>query len=152
VTRSEFASTTKKQQMIFQLTLISWTGVLLAFAAYFVLGAAWYVFLFPQAYRRSLGKENKPVQNTSLIVIAGPALCTFIITLTTSMLIYALNIDNYASAVEFAMLIGFGFLVANTVNIAINPNIPRPIFYGAITGGYHLVGIILACLIITAMK
>jgi predicted RND superfamily exporter protein len=138
--------------MIFQLTLISWTGVLLAFVAYFVLGAAWYMFLFPKAYKRSLGKEHDTLQNTSPIFIAGPALCTFIVTLTAAMLIYALNIDNYASAVEFAMLIGFGFLVANTVNIAINPNIPRPILYGAITGTYHLVGIILACVIITAMK
>jgi len=138
--------------MIFQLTLISWTGVLLAFAAYFMLGAAWYMFLFPKAYRRSLGKENDTLQNTSPIFIVGPAVCTLVVTLTAAMLIYALNIDNYASAVEFAMLIGFGFLVANTVNIAINPNIPRPILYGAITGGFHLVGITLACVIITAIK
>ena len=34
----------------------------------------------------------------------------------------------------------------------INPNIPRPFLYGAITGCYHLVGITLASLILVAMK
>ena len=38
------------------------------------------------------------------------------------------------------------------VNIAIDPNIPRPIQYGFITGSYHLVEITIASIIIVVMK
>lgn len=47
---------------------------------------------------------------------------------------------------------GVGYLVANTTNIAINPNIPRPFLYSAITSVYHLVGITLTCLMLAAMR
>jgi hypothetical protein len=40
----------------------------------------------------------------------------------------------------------------NTVNIAINPNMPRPLFYGPITGGYHLLGMVLVNLILVVME
>jgi hypothetical protein len=51
-----------------------------------------------------------------------------------------------------ASLVGVGCLVANTTNIAINPNIPRTFLYSAITGSYHLGGITLTCLILAAMR
>lgn len=35
---------------------------------------------------------------------------------------------------------------------AITPKIPRPFLYGAITGGYHMIGVMLAALIIAAMR
>jgi hypothetical protein len=65
---------------------------------------------------------------------------------------YSLNITTIPDAVEFALLIGGGFLVANTVNIAINPNIPRPILYGIISGAYHFLGILMVCIILVTMK
>ena len=138
--------------MIHQFATINWVSVLLAFAAYFVLGGMWFAFLFKNQYLVSLGKENEPPQKMTPIFIAGPALCTLVVTITTALLIYALGITIYSAAAEFALLIGVGFLVANTVNIAINPNMPHPIHYGIISGGYHLVGILAVCLILVAMK
>ena len=82
----------------------------------------------------------------------GPAVCALIITITCAVLLYALHIDTYGNALRFALLVGVGYLVTNTVNIAINPNIPRPFFYGLITGSYHLVGMVLVNLILVAMK
>jgi hypothetical protein len=49
-----------------------------------------------------------------------------------------LNISSGGGAVEFGLLTGIGYLVANTVNIAVNPNIPKPILYGLISGAFHL--------------
>jgi hypothetical protein len=43
-------------------------------------------------------------------------------------------------------------LFINTVNIAINPNIPRPILYGVISGMFHLTGILIVSVIIVAMQ
>ncbi len=136
------------------LTSLNWLGVAAAFAAYFLLGALWYLGLFPKAYRASLGKENEPNtgQNQQLLYIVGPAVCALIITITCAVLLHALHISSYGGALDFALLVGLGYLFANTVNIAINPNIPRPFFYGLITGSYHLVGMVLVNLILMALK
>ena len=135
-------------QHLSNLNLLSFT---LAFLAYFFIGAMWFTAFFTKAYKASLGKEGQILPNKPIFII-GPAVCTFIITLTSALLMVILNINNYSSALEFSLIIGLGFLTANTVNIAINPNIPRPILYGIITGTYHLVGMLIVSIILIAMK
>ena len=138
--------------MISQLANLNWISVLTGFVAYFVLGALWFTLLFKKQYAISLGKENNMSEKPAPIFIIGPALCSLVITIASAILIYALGIDSYGKAIEFALLVGIGYLVANTVNIAINPNIPRPIHYGIISGSYHLVGILIVSIILVAMK
>lgn len=72
--------------------------------------------------------------------------------ISTSLLMAILNISTRKAAIEFAIVIGLGFLVANTFDIAINPNIPHPIPYGLIVSGFHLVGIFVSCLIMQTMR
>ncbi|MEU4241784.1 hypothetical protein [Actinoplanes sp. NPDC026619] len=45
-----------------------------------------------------------------------------------------------------------GYLTANTVNIAINPNFPRPLFYAAISGGYNILGSLLVSVLLLALQ
>jgi hypothetical protein len=52
---------------------------------------------------------------------------------------------------EFALIVGVGYLFSNTVNFAINPNMPKPIPYGLISGFFHLVGILIVCSILVAI-
>lgn len=134
------------------LTAVNWLSVLLAFVAYFLLGPLWYLLLFPKQYRVSLGRKPDEPQPSDPLFIVGPAVCALIITLTSAVLFYALNITTYGNAIRFATLIGIGYLVANTVNIAINPNIPRPFLYGFVSGGYHLTGMVLVNLVLVAMR
>lgn len=138
--------------MISQLSNINWIAVLISFFAYFVLGALWFTFFFKKQYAISLGKENQLPVKPAPIFIVGPAICSLIITIASAILIYALGINSYAQAIEFAVIIGIGYLLANTMNIAINPNIPNPIHYGIISGAYHLVGIFIVSIITFAMK
>ncbi|MDJ1505660.1 DUF1761 domain-containing protein [Xanthocytophaga agilis] len=138
--------------MLHVLTDISWLSVLLAFIIYFILGSLWFTVFFPKLYKISLGKENDTTQSTDPIFFVGPALCCLVITIASALLVYALHIETYQSAFQFAVIVGVGYLFSNTVNIAINPNIPRPILYGLISGSYHLVGIIIVSLILLVMK
>ncbi len=138
--------------MIRLISAINWVSVLLAFAGYFMLGALWFTLLFKRQYKLSLGRENDTQQNSAPIFFVGPAVCSLVITITSAILMHALGIESYQSALEFALIIGIGYLFANTVNIAINPNIPKPIFYGIISGTFHLVGIIIVCTVLYAMK
>jgi len=137
--------------MINQLANLNWISVLLAFVPYFFLGALWFTLLFSKPYKISLGRDNETLPNKPIFIV-GPALCSLVITIASASLIYALNINSFGGALEFSLVIGIGYLVANTVNIAINPNIPRPILYGIISGSYHLVGIIIVSIILVAMK
>jgi len=134
------------------LTDINWLSVLLAFVVYFLLGALWYLGLFARPYKVSLGKANETLNNQSALFMVGPGVCVLVSILATTVLLYALHITTYGEALRLAALVGVGYLVANTTNIAINPNIPRPLLYSAITSAYHLVGITLTCLILVALK
>jgi hypothetical protein len=125
------------------LTSINWISVLLAFAAYFFLGALWYLLLFPKPYRLSLGRDPEEKTSEAPVFIIGPAVCALIITISSAILLYGLKISSIAELAQYILVVGVGFLVSNTVNIAINPNIPRPFFYGFITGMYHLTGMVI---------
>lgn len=137
--------------MINLISAINWLSVLVAVVAYSFFGAIWFMFLFKKNYAISLGKQNEVLQNSSPIFFIGPALCSLVITITSAILMHALGINSFGRALEFALLIGVGYLFANTVNIAINPNIPKPILYGMISGTFHLVGISIVSVIIIAM-
>jgi hypothetical protein len=130
---------------------INWISVLLAFIVYFLLGALWYMVLFPQAYKVSLGKANETLNNQSILFVVGPGVCVLITILATTVLFHALHITSYGDALSLAAIVAVGYLVANTTNIAINPNIPRPLLYSAITSAYHVVGITLTCLLLAVL-
>ena len=131
---------------------INWISVLLAFVVYFILGAVWFTLLFSKQYKVSLGKENDQQKNVAPVFIIGPALCCLVITMASAVLMYTLQINSIGHAIQFAILVGVGYLVANTVNIAINPNIPKPLYYSFISGTYHLVGIVIVTVILVMMK
>jgi hypothetical protein len=138
--------------MIHLISAINWLSVLLAFVAYSALGALWFTLLFKKQYAISLGKQNEVLQNSSPIFFIGPAVCSLVITITSAILIAALGIDSIRKGVEFALIVGVGYLFSNTINIAINPNMPKPIHYGLISGMFHLVGIVIVCTIVVAMQ
>jgi hypothetical protein len=138
--------------MIEQVSNLNGWAVLVAFVPYTVLGALWFTFFFIRPYKAALGKSNQDLNNKAPIYMVGPMICTIVVTLATAMLIQALNIQTIAGAIELSLVIGVGYLVANTFNIAINPNIPNPLQYGTITGAFHLVGITMASIILVVMR
>jgi hypothetical protein len=128
--------------MICQLSHLSWYSIALAFVIYFILGALWFTVFFANLYKKSLGRSNEDLPAHPIFIV-GPAICSLVITLAVAILYAALGVSSWAQMLEFSALVGIGLLVANTVNIAINPNIPRPILYGIISGSYHLTGILI---------
>lgn len=138
--------------MIIHLSSLNWWAVLAAFMPYTILGALWFTLFFSRPYKAALGKANQDLNNKAPIYMVGPMICTIMITLATAILIQALHIQTIRDAVELSVVVGIGYLVANTFNIAINPNIPFPIRYGIITGSYHLIGITMANIILVTMK
>jgi hypothetical protein len=130
---------------------LNWIGILVGFIAFTVLGGVWFAVLFPKAYNRSLGRDADAKPEGSALFYAGPAITSLVITITSAILIAALNVESYGDALLFGFIVGLGYLTANTVNIAINPNFPRPLFYAAISGAYNIVGSLIVSTILLAI-
>lgn len=137
--------------MLQKISKISWLGVFISLVFYSFLGWLWFTVLFPNQYANSLGKLGLMPANPDPIYFYGPPLTILPTIITTALLMVLLNINTKKAAVEFALIIGLGFLVANTFDIAINPNIPHPISYGLVVGGFHMIGILVSCLILQAI-
>ena len=137
--------------MLQKISKISWLGVFISLVFYSFLGWVWFTILFPNQYANSLGKLGLTPANPDPIYFYGPPLTILPTIITTALLMVLLNINTKKAAIEFSLIIGLGFLVANTFDIAINPNIPHPMSYGFIVGGFHLVGILVSCLILQAI-
>jgi hypothetical protein len=130
---------------------LDWIGILAGFLAFTLLGGAWFAGLFPAAYNRSLGRDPKAKPDPTPLFFAGPPLTCLVITITTAILMAALKIDTYGDALLLGLITGVGYLTANTVNIAINPNFPRPLLYAAISGGYNIAGSLIVSAILIAL-
>ena len=130
---------------------LNWLGILVGFIALTLLGGLWFAALFPAAYNRSLGRDPKAKAPSTPLFLAGPPVTSLIVTVTSAVLFAALGIDSYGDALLFGLIVGLGYLAANTVTIAINPNFPRPLRYAAISGGYHLLGSLIVSTVLLAV-
>lgn len=138
--------------MLNVLSQINWLAVILSSLAICVLGGIWFMVLFSKAYTTALGRENAPKEKPAPIFIIGPFVCGVVTTITSAILIYNLDINTMASALEFGAIVGFGYIVATAVNVAINPNIPRPFLYSLVSGSYFFISSLVTCVILVSMK
>ena len=130
---------------------VNWIGVLVAFPALSLLGGVWFAVLFGRQYNTSLGRDASAKPVGSPLFYAGPPLMSLVITATSAVLMAALRIESFSDALVFGLVVGIGYLVANTVTIAINPNFPRPLLYSLVSGSYNLVGSLLAVTVLVAV-
>ena len=134
------------------LTELNLLAVIIATFAYFMLGALWFTPLFGAAYDKALGTKRDSGQKWPAIYYIGPFLSAVVTSAATAVLVYALGVSNLADAVWLGLILGVGFALSISCNNAINPITPRPLLYGIVTGGYHVVGITLVAIIIFLMK
>jgi hypothetical protein len=130
---------------------VNWTAVIAAFVAYYALGALWFAGLFSRQYKASLGLPQSAKASTAPIFFVGPAVCTLLVVVVSAILMKGMNIASYGEAMIFGAVVGMGYMVATTINTAINPLFPRPLHYGLVSGGYHLVGMLVSCVILVAI-
>ncbi|MEV6347577.1 DUF1761 domain-containing protein [Actinoplanes sp. NPDC051851] len=130
---------------------VNWLGIPVALIAVTLLGGVWFAVLFPRAYNVSLGHAPDATRKPTPLFLAGPPATSLVITLTSAVLLAALKIDTYGPALLFGLLTGVGYLSANTLTIAINPNFPHPLRYATISAGYNILSAVLISLILTTV-
>jgi hypothetical protein len=131
---------------------INWLSFAIAFVASFALAGVWFPVLIAKPYAVALGREGTPAPAMSALTAAGPLVCQLVNLLAIAVLIEALGITGTGDAVTFGLVVGVGFLGAMTFQIAINPNFPRPLLYGAINAPYFVLSSLASSLILVAMR
>lgn len=131
---------------------INWLAVLVASVAQFVLGGIWFAVLFGKQYAEALGISHRPPQKPGPLFLIGPFVCGTINITTTAFLLRALHIGTYGDALLLGLIVGIGYLVATTVNVAINPLFLKPFYYSLINGPMFVIGSLMSSAILVAMS
>jgi len=134
------------------LTQINWLAVLASTLVFAVLGGLYFTVLIVKPYAVALGNENRELPKPGPLFIVGPMLSSLVIVITSAVLLRALSAESLGDGVAFGLIVGIGYLMAQTVTIAINPNFPRPLFYALINAPYFIVCTLAASVILTLWR
>jgi hypothetical protein len=132
---------------------INWLAVLVATLAYYFLGAIWYSFLFQKKWIAYQNIDmNAPDAKKGTGAIMGIAFVLFfIITLGLAILIGRLeNLGGVASGLRIGLLTGvcFSAMVLSITYLYTK----KPLGLHAIDGLFHIVGQVIAAIILCAWK
>ncbi len=117
---------------------LNYLAVGAAVLAAIVLAGLYFAVLVPRYYAVALGRQDAPPAAHTLLSNAGPPVCILVTTFTSAVLLRALHVTGLKDAVVFGLIVGVGYLTAMTYQIAINPNFPRPLYYGALNAPYFI--------------
>lgn len=136
--------------MIDALTDVDWLAVALATLAYYLLGAVWFTPLFGKAWDRSIGYERQRGHRFGVSYYIVPLVSASAVAVAVAILLTAVDPENLAEAAVAGGVIGLGVAAAVSVNNGLTPHTPHPFLFGAVTGGYHVSGIVIVSVIIGA--
>jgi hypothetical protein len=133
---------------------LNWLAVIVATIVYFALGALWYSpVAFGKPWQRAIGWDEAQQSGASPVIYAGPALFALVSTIATAMLANATGSTDIGAGVVLGLVVGIGYGLALTAYEAVfAPNRPAPWVWFAITGSYHLVGLLIAAIIVSAWR
>lgn len=131
---------------------ISWVGVLAASVASFLLGGVWFALLWAQPYARALGREGGPLPPPTRLFLLGPMGCGLVMSITSALLQGLLHTSTPGAAATLGAVVGLGYLGATATNVAINPNMPRPLLYALVNVPYFVLSSISIHLIVFSLQ
>jgi len=108
---------------------LNWLAVIAATIVFAVLGGAYFTAVVGKPYKIALGNEDRELPKPGAIFIIGPLIASLLVVVTTATLLRALEVTAIGEGIVFGLVVSIGYLVAQTLNIAINPNFPRPLLY-----------------------
>lgn len=137
--------------MTLSLVDIPWLGVLASTVTFSILGGLWFGAVVRRPYAVALARPDIVGQRPSTLALAGPFACGAVISLANAALLQVAGAASVMQAIVVGLLVAAGYLLPMVVTIAINPNMPRPLYYSAINAPYFLVGNMLSCAIIRVL-
>src|SRR5689334_6317621 len=93
-------------------TEINWLAVLVAFVVSTVLAGVYFPVLIAKPYIVALGRQNTGAPPSSPARNFGPIVCMLVTTVTSAVLLRALDVTATGDAVVFGLIVGIGYLTA----------------------------------------
>jgi MFS family permease len=126
-------------------------AIIVSAVAYFILGAVWYSpVLFAKPWMQNVGRSEEQLRGGSKVVYLYTLIALMVICFVTSFIIWILGTSSVLSAIKVGLFLSLGY---TTTVISINN------WYGQRSGkltlidaGYHVVGIVVATIILTLWK
>lgn len=118
---------------------ISLVAIIAAPVAVMMLGWIWFAVLFARPYALVLGRLHDPKTKMALLYIVRPSLCMAVTAVAIAVLMKATSVSSFSQAISLGALVGVGLPASTAMNMAISPNIPRPIAYGSMSASFFLV-------------
>ncbi|HEX8099473.1 MAG TPA: DUF1761 domain-containing protein [Actinomycetota bacterium] len=130
---------------------LNWLAVIVATLVYFAVGALWFSEVaFAKPWRRSLGIQAPPGQRPSMGILVAPLVQAFVSVIAVAMLAKATGTDTIGEALVLWIVSGVaiaGALIA--VTAVFETTKPDRTAWALIAGGYHLVGLLIATVIVS---
>ncbi len=134
---------------------LNWLAVIVAALAYFALGALWYAPpVMGKTWMAAGGVEmpaddQRPGPGIYLVPLLGSVLSA----IALGMLAEATSTDTVGEGLVLGIVAAVGFALAIAmVTATFETSKPRPMVWGAVTAGYHVLGLIVAAVIIGAWQ
>ena len=132
-----------------------WLAVIVAALAYFVIGAVWYAPpVFGAMWMAAGGMtREQSEEGPGAAIFAVPLVGSVLSTLALGMLAVASGTDTLSEGIVLGFVVAIGFALAiSLVTAAFESTKPKPMLWGAVNAGYHIVGTVVAGAIIGAWR
>jgi uncharacterized membrane protein len=92
-------------------------------------------------------------QRPSPAIYVVPLVGSVLSAIALAMIALASATDSIGEGIVLGLVVGIGFAIAIAfVTATFETNKPQPMVWGAVTGGYHLVGNVVAAILIAAIQ
>jgi uncharacterized membrane protein len=133
---------------------VKWLSVILAALAYFVIGAIWYAPPVLGKAWMAAGGMQMPAegQRPGPAIYVVPLIGSVLSAIALGMFAVATGTDTIGEGIVLGLVVGVGFAISiSLVTATFESNKPNAMAWGAINAGYHLIGNVVAAIIIAAM-
>jgi hypothetical protein len=134
---------------------LNWLAVIAAALAYFAIGAVWYAPpVFGAMWMAAAGMTREQTEGgPGAAIFAIPLVGSALSALAIGMLAVASGTDTLSEGIVLGFVVAIGFALAiSLVTAAFESTKPKPMLWGAVNAGYHIVGTVVAGAIIGAWR
>ena len=142
--------------MTLDMAAINWLAVIVATVIYFALGAVWFAPATPigRAWVAASGYQSPTTgASSSNVFYIVPAATTFVMVVATALIAGATATDTLNEGVVLGLLVGIGYAVMIVLTTAaFEFSKPRQWTWGVIDASYHVLGLLIAAVIIALWR
>lgn len=134
---------------------LNWLAVLVAALAYFAIGAVWYAPpVFGKVWMAAGGMAMpEPGTRPSPAIYLTPLIGSVLSAVALGMLALATGTDSLQKGIVLGLVVAIGFAVSIAlVTAQFESEKPKPMVWGAVTAGYHGVGILIAAIVVASWQ